>query len=280
MRLGVVMTGMGAHAAANTGVLRALSRRGMEPFAVCGMLGGAWPAALFASGRTGGADMEKAIRQTAACGRRLIASSVWARRGGAYPMASGARLNHLLNAQTGQRLLSLCPGAALFPCRLARSGQRVLFSTRAFVPEAGALLHTQASAAFAARAAMALPPFLAPMGFMGSPLLPETDVAFAVRQLQLMGAQRVLVVLPCLSPRHAADALDLAGAALGMAPPLSAHAGVLRIEMPDEVGALSLEKLALCCEAGERTACAELDQTLERMGLPLCRVLPFRRRSV
>jgi len=48
MRLGVVLTGTGAHAAACAGLLRALEERGIEPYCVCGMGGGAWPAALWA----------------------------------------------------------------------------------------------------------------------------------------------------------------------------------------------------------------------------------------
>ena len=51
MRLGVVLTGVGAHAAAGAGVLRALEERGIEPHCVCGMDGGAFAAALYAMGK-------------------------------------------------------------------------------------------------------------------------------------------------------------------------------------------------------------------------------------
>lgn len=280
MRLGVVMMGTGAHAAACVGVMKELSRRGIAPYAVCGMGMGAWPAALVAAGLNV-QDMERALHQAAGMGRKMIAPTAYERLG-RKAMPAGARLNHLLGVQTGQRVLALCPGAALFPCRMARSGQRVLFSTRAFMQDASAMLAMQASVGFAARACLAAPPFLAPVQFMGSPLLCETDAAFCARQLRLMGAQRVLIVAPYPSPRRVPDALDLAGTALRLAgeQPLCEEVGVLRIVMPESAGALSLEQMEICSEAGRSAAEQALDGVFERMGMAFCRVLPFRRQTM
>ena len=46
MRLGVVLTGAGACAAASAGALTWLLDAGVLPCAVCGMQAAAWPAAL------------------------------------------------------------------------------------------------------------------------------------------------------------------------------------------------------------------------------------------
>ena len=278
MHLGVVMTGAGAHAAACVGVLRELERRGITPYAVCGMLSGAWPAALFAAGLSL-ESMEKALHQAARAGRRMLAP-MWYERLGGSRMPSGARLNHLLGMQTGQRILSLCPGAALFPCRMTRTGQRVVFSSRAYMQDEGAMLAMQAGAGFAARAAMGLAPFLAPVEYMGSPLLGDTDTAFACRQLMLLGAHRVLLIEPTPSPRRMPDALDLAAGALRLAAArgLEPQTGVLRITMPDTIGALSLSGLEVCAKVGEIAAEKELDALLDHMGMARCRILAFRRR--
>ncbi|MBR4039146.1 MAG: hypothetical protein IKJ11_03500 [Clostridia bacterium] len=282
MRLGVVMTGMGAHAAACVGVLRELERRAVTPHAVCGLRAGAWPAALFAAGMSV-QSMEKALHQAAKAGPRLIAP-VWYECLRAMPMRvpAGMRLNRLLDMQTGRRILSMCHGEAMFPCRMMRTGQRVVFSTRSYMPDGGATLVMQASVGFAARAAMGLAPFLLPMQYMGSALLGEADTAFACRQLMLMGADRVLLIEPCPSPRRMPDALDMAGAALSFAaqqPPVP-ETGVLRIVMPDDAGALSLGRLEECAAAGECAAREQLDAIFERMGMAHCRVLAFRRRLI
>jgi len=274
------MMGMGAHAAASVGVMKELERRGIEPYAVCALGAGAWPAALFAVGYNA-ADMEKALHQAARLGRRMLAPVWYEYLNRMRPVVTeGMYLNRLLNSQTGQRVLSLCPGAALFPCRMARNGQRVVFSTRAFWQENGAMLVMQATAGFAARACMALSPFLLPLQYMGSSLLGETDAAFACRQLLALGAHRVLVVSPCPSPQSAPDALDLAGAPLRLAgeQPLGRDCAVLRVIMPQGVGALAFEKMESCAQAGENAARQELDALLHGMGMAYCRVLPFRRR--
>ena len=280
MRLGVVMTGVGAHAAACVGVLRELERRAITPHAVCGLQAGAWPAALFAVG-TSNQSMEKALCQAAQAGTRMIAPVWHERLGGTLAcMPEGVKLNRLLDMQTGQRILSMCHGQAVFPCRMMRTGQRVIFSSRSYMPDSGAMLVMQASIGFAARAAMSLAPFLSPMQYMGSALLGETDRAFACRQLMLMGADRVLLLVPCSSPRRVPDALDLAGAAFSLAAqqPFESEIGVLRITMPETAGALSLGRLEECAAAGECAAREQLDALFERMGMAQCRVLAFRRR--
>ena len=271
------MTGTGAHAAASVGVLRELERRGIAPYAVCGIQAGAWPAALFAAGLSMG-SMEKALQQAAKAGSRMIAP-VWYEKGPKGAMPSGVRLNQLLSAQTGQRILSLCPGVAVFPCRMSRTGQRVIFSTRAYMQDAGGMLATQAGISFAARACMGFAPFLAPVEYMGSPLLGETDLAFACRQLMLLGAQRVLVIDPAPSLRRVLDALDLASGALRMAAQHThePETAILRVPMPDTAGALSLTELEACARAGEDAAAANLDAALDQMGMARCRILAFRR---
>lgn len=279
LRLGIVMAGAGAHAAANIGVLRELERRGVTPYAVCGLHAGAWPAALHAAGMSR-QSMEKALHQAARAGSRMIAP-VWYERFAPLQtrMPSGVRLNHLLSAQLGQRILPMCHGIAVFPCRMMRTGQRVIFSTRSYMPDGGYMLAMQASLGFAARASMGFAPFLSPATYMGSYLLGEMDFAFACRQLMLLGAHRVLIVEPVPSPRRAPDALDLAaGALLRSGEQMhETETGVLRVTMPDSAGALSLSRLEECAAAGERTASRELDDLFERMGMAHCRVLAFRR---
>lgn len=279
MRLGVVMMGAGAYAAASIGVLSELSRRQIEPCAVCGMLGGAWPAALYAAGRDEDA-MYAAMQQTAAMGRRLLTPAQSGRallKKGRPAIADGARLERLLVAQAGQKILSLCPRPAVFLCRTARVGHPVIFSTRPYAQESGAMLTMQASVSFAARAAMTLPPVLAPVSWMGSTLLPHADAAMACRQLFALGAHRVLVIAPQPSPRGALDALDLAAMTAGFAPPEGEHIGVLRVQMPDGISALAFDQLEACHQAGALAAQRELDAVFERLGMAFCHVLPFRR---
>jgi len=244
---------------------------------VCGLRWGAWPAALFAAG-VSMEGMEKALHQAAHMGKRMIAPT-WYERLGRSCMPEGQRLNHLLAVQTGQRILSLCPGAALFPCRMLRSGQRVVFSTRAYMQDEGAMLAMQASAGFAARAAMGFSPFLAPVQYMGSPLLGDADTAFACRQLMLLGAHRVLLIEPLPSPRRIPDAWDLAYGALRLAAqrPHGQETAVLRIAMPESAGALSFAQMEECARAGRSAAQKELDALLDSIGLARCRVLAFRR---
>lgn len=281
MRLGIVITGTGVHAAAAIGVLDALFEREIEPHAVCGVLGGAWPAALYATGMES-ADMYAALVQAGRLGRGLFVPGASARalaRGGRQAIFGARRLERLLVMQSGQRMLSLCPRAAIFPCRTLRSGYPIVFSTRAYSQESGSMLSMQVSLSFAARAALAPPPLFPAMRWMGYDLLPLADEAHACRQLLAMGAQRVLIIAPQLSPRTEPDALDLAAAGMtrGSDAPTPAHAVILRVPMDDGITALSIEKLPACAQCGRRAAERDLDVCLSRMGMAYCRVLPFRR---
>lgn len=280
MRLGIVMAGAGAHAAAAIGVLDALRQREIEPEAVCGVLGGAWPAALFAAGMDQPA-MQAALLQAGRIGRGLAQPGASCRAlaaGRADSVLSARRLERLLIAQAGQRVLSLCPRPAVFLCRSLRAGNSILFSTRSYPQESGAMLTMQVSLSFAARAALAAPPMLPVVRWMGLPVLPLADVGLACRQLFAMGVHRVLVIEPQLSPRTDPDALDLAAAAMTPArEPAMEHACVLRVPMDDGVTALSIDKLPACAQCGRRAAERELDELLGQMGMASCRVLPFRR---
>ena len=126
---------------------------------------------------------------------------------------------------------------------------------------------------------MARPPFLSAMDWMGAPLLPVDDADFACRLLLKMGAQRVLVIVPQTSIRHEPDALEqaagLSGGLCGQM--LSENAGILRVMMDDRCGALSLERIAECAQTGKNAAAQNMEAALERLGMPLCRVLPFRK---
>lgn len=281
MRLGVLMLGTGAHAAACVGVMAELAKRQVEPYAVCGMHAGAWPAALHVAGQDAQA-MHASVAQAARMGKRLLQPNVSAGkilRHGRLALTDGMRVQRLLSAQAGQRILALCPRQGLFLCRTARSGHLLIFSTQAYVQQAGAMLNMQASVSFAARAAMAYPPFLPPVEWMGSPLLAEEDAALACRQLLAMGAHRVLVIAPQPSSRRRLDALDLTALSRRWngEDVMPERTGILRVPMPDDAGALCFGRLSACEEAGRRAAELELDRLFEQMGMAFCRVLPFRR---
>lgn len=281
MRLGIVMTGAGALGWAGAGVLTELGRRGIEPFAVCGMGGGAWPAALYMAGRSA-EEICAAMAQAACMGRRMLKSA-----GGAgallaqkrTEMIDSCRLEHLLISQASPRMLCLCPRPGIMLCRTVPYGRKVIFSTRPFEKEGQALLSMQPSVSFAARAAMTAAPFLKPVEWMGTQVLAEYDAGYACRQLLLMGAQRVLAVQPVLSSRRKCDALDLAAAACGAfeQPALPEQAALLRINMPPEAGALSADRLALIAGTAQWAAHDALDSVMEEMGMAYCRVLPFAR---
>lgn len=128
------------------------------------------------------------------CRRSVPRGSCWRERTDA--LCTGRRLEKLLLAQLGERMMSCSPQQGVFLTKAARSGHTVVFSTRACPQNADAILTLQASLSFAARAAMARPPFLSAMDWMGAPLLPVDDADFACRLLLKMGAQRVLVIAP------------------------------------------------------------------------------------
>lgn len=280
MRLGVVLTGIGACAAASAGALTWLLDAGVAPYAVCGMQAAAWPAALYLVGYD--ADrLRGAAVQAARAGRRLLMADASARDVLGMKKSAicrGRRLEKLLAAQTGERALGLCERQGVFLCRAARSGHVVAFCTQS-VTQDGAIVTLQASTAFAARAALSRPPFVSPMEWMGSPLLPMDDVPLACRLLQTMGAQRVLVVAPQTALRHQPDALEQAsGFFMPCAREMGGNVGVFRIPLPEKFGALSLSDLLLGADAGREAAAQGMEAALMRLGMPLCRVLPFRRK--
>lgn len=280
MRLGVVLTGIGACAAASAGALTWLLDAGVAPYAVCGMQAAAWPAALYLVGYD--ADrLRGAAVQAARAGRRLLTADASARDVLGMKKSAicrGRRLEKLLAAQTGERALGLCERQGVFLCRAARSGHVVAFCTQS-VTQDGAIVTLQASTAFAARAALSRPPFVSQMEWMGSPLLPMDDVPLACRLLQTMGAQRVLVVAPQTALRHQPDALEQAsGFFMPCAREIGGNVGVFRIPLPEKFGALSLSDLLLGADAGREAAAQGMEAALMRLGMPLCRVLPFRRK--
>ena len=280
MRLGVVLTGIGACAAASAGALTWLLDAGVAPYAVCGMQAAAWPAALYLVGYD--ADrLRGAAVQAARAGRRLLTADASARDVLGMKksvICRGRRLEKLLAAQTGERALGLCERQGVFLCRAARSGHVVAFCTQS-VTQDGAIVTLQASTAFAARAALSRPPFVSPREWMGSPLLPMDDVPLACRLLQTMGAQRVLVVAPQTALRHQPDALEQAsGFFMPCAREMGGNVGVFRIPLPEKFGALSLSDLLLGADAGREAAAQGMEAALMRLGMPLCRVLPFRRK--
>jgi len=282
MRLGLVLTGTGAHAAAGAGALRALMERGIEPHCVCGMGGGAWPAALYALGKDA-EEIREIIVHAEAAGKRLLLPGASARAiltGKKQALCDGRRLEKLLLMHAGHRVLSLADRTAVFPCRLARNGRRIVFSTRPFEPD-DALLAMQASVSFAARAAMTMPPLLAPPAYMGSFLLGESDLAFAWRLSVQLGAQRVLMAVPDVSPKRKPDALDLVAIARqggAQQAAREAQAGLLYMTMPETVGAADLDRASACELTGYFQAREQLDGLLEEMGMAGCRILPFERR--
>ena len=280
MRLGVVLTGAGACAAASAGALTWLLDAGVSPCAVCGMQAAAWPAALYLAGYDAG-RLRGAAAQAARMGRRLLradasASAVLGMKKSA--LCRGRRLEKLLAAQTGERALGLCERQGVFLCRAARSGHVVAFCTQS-VSQEGTIVTLQASAGFAARAALARPPFVSALEWMGSPLLPLDDLPLACRLLTAMGAQRVLVVAPQSALRHQPDALEQAsGFFVPCARELGENVGVFRIPLPEMLGALSLDRILPAMDVGREAAEQGMEAALERIGMPLCRVLPFRRR--
>ena len=280
MRLGVVLTGVGACAAASAGALTWLLDAGVAPCAVCGMQAAAWPAALYLVGYDA-QRMQGAAAQAARAGRRLLradasASSLLGMKKSA--LCRGRRLEKLLAAQTGERALGLCERQGFFLCRAARSGHVVAFCTQS-MPQEGAIVTLQASAGFAARAALARPPFVSAMEWMGSPLLPLDDLPLACRMLQALGAQRVLIVAPQSALRHEPDALEqTAGFFMPCARELGENVGVFRIPLPEKLGALSLDRILPAMDIGREAAAQGMEAALGCIGMPLCRVLPFRRR--
>ena len=59
---------------------------------------------------------------------------------------------------------------------------------------------------------------------------------------------------------------------------IGGNVGVFRIPLPEKFGALSLSDLLLGADAGREAAAQGMEAALMRLGMPLCRVLPFRRK--
>lgn len=276
LRLGVVLSGTGVHGAACAGVLQELWRRQMEPHAVCALGSGAWPGALFAAG-CDAAQMELACRQAQHMGRRMLRKAPGGIRGRKAALYTAEGMQRLLQAQTGGRLLALCPRKAIFPLRSQRSGC-MIFASRGCMVGEGVAASMQVSAAFAARAAMGLPPFLEPSQWMGMPLMPLRDYALASSLLALAGAQRILIVETQPQAGTGGDALLLAAACMEHEQERAIEQTMrLTIRIPEEIGAWSYDHMAACMEWGRRTAERELDGLFDAMGLAYCKVLPFKR---
>lgn len=277
MQLGVVLTGTGIFGAAGIGVLEALEERRIAPYAVCGIETGAWVAALHAVGRNA-AQMREAAEQVRKLRGQLLRPQASGRallKGKRLSLLSDKTLEHLLIAQTGGRILALCPQRVIFPFR--SSQMELVLASQVQAAHGMAITTMQATASFAARAAMALPPFLSPVEWIGSPLMPERDVARAANLLLTVGAHRVLVVRAVSSARHVPDALELTAFSQRRDSSLGQGAAELRLTMPDELCALSLEQIEQGIDRGKKMAERELDRIFEQMGMASCRILPFRR---
>ncbi len=282
MRLGVVMTGTGAFAAANVGVLRLLEERAIEIYTVCGMQGGAWTAALHVAGYDAG-RMEQALLHAGSGGGRLFRAQHAARSlmsGKRTCLCEGKGIDRLLRIQMGERLLGLCARRGIFPCRIADNGKHIVFATNAYACGRTYEITRQATVGFAARAAMGNPPFLSPLPWAGSWLLAEEDAAWAAQQLIYMGADRVLILHPCAANHGEMDALELAAAHRRwmQESECGQSAMALFAQMPAGVHALDYHKIPQIMKAGYEAAQAKLDAALRELGMTQCRILPFRAR--
>ena len=283
MRLGIVMMGTGVCAAANAGVLRLLEERAIEIYAVCGMQDGAWTAALHVTGYDA-QGMEKALVHGVGGSGRLFQAQHSSRAilsGKNGWISDGKRIDRLIKIQTGEKLLGLCGRRGIFPCRLASSGKRVIFTTCAYACGRACELAQQATTGFAARAAMANPPFLAPLPWAGTWLLAEEDAAWAAQQLIQMGADRVLMINPRAQSDGKMNALELASArrSWAMDNEETETTTVLHVCIPQGVHALDYQQIESVVQAGYEAAQAGIDAALQKLGMTQCRILPFRART-
>lgn len=111
MRLGVVLMGLGAHAAASAGALEWMLDAGVRPYALCGMQSAAWASALYLAGYDA-RGIKAAVMQAACLGRRLLPAQRSARKllaGKTDALCAGRRLEKLLLAQLGERMMSCSP---------------------------------------------------------------------------------------------------------------------------------------------------------------------------
>lgn len=116
MRLGVVLMGLGAHAAASAGALEWMLDAGVRPYALCGMQSAAWASALYLAGYDA-RGIKAAVMQAACLGRRLLPAQRSARKllaGKTDALCAGRRLEKLLLAQLGERMMSCSRSRASF----------------------------------------------------------------------------------------------------------------------------------------------------------------------
>jgi len=283
MRLGLIMRGAGACAAVNVGVLEVLLSRGLDVYAVCGVNGGAWFAAQYISGM----DMTSMKKSLSLLSRgagtmlRGCYPAGWLFRGRKAWLCEGNRINHLLKLQTGEKLLALCSRRGIFPLRVASTGRRIIFSTCAYAQGREAMLSQQATVSFAARAAMARPPLIAPLPWGGSWLLADEDAVWSAQQLLQLGADRVLIVDPRPALSRELDALELASVTGGFSleEAESCVTGLFTIRIPPYIGALDFKKMPEIAQIGYEAAQTQLDAALEKLGMTQCRILPFKARA-
>lgn len=283
MRLGVIMRGAGACAAANVGVLEAFFSRGLDVYAVCGVNGGSWFAAQYVSGMDM-TSMKESLSFLKRINGGMLRAHCPARllfQGRRAWLCEGNRINRLLKLQTGEKLLALCSRRGIFPLRVASTGRRIVFSTCAYAQGREAMLCQQATVSFAARAALARPPLLAPLPWGGSWLLADEDAVWAVQQLLQLGADRVLIIDPRPALSRNLDALELASAPgdFSLHEAESSVTGLLTIRMPPRIGALDFKETPEIARIGYEAAQAQLDAALEKLGMAQCRILPFKARE-
>ena len=283
MRLGIVMLGTGAYAAANIGAIRALRARGIEPYAVCGMQTGAMIAALHLSGMDD-SEMENALAHVMRGYKKMLRSrcaSADLLAGRKSALLSGGAAARLLDGKGLDRLLGLCDRRGMFICRSASSGRRIIFSSRPYVQGTDAALTLQATVSFACCAALAKPPFLTSMTWLTSAIVPEENPAYAADQLLRMGADRVLVIEPRACACHKMDALELSDARIRwmLDEAMPEGVGLLRLMMPEDIGALAFGRMQRIAQIGYDGAQSQLDGALGALGMAMCRVIPFKQRA-
>ena len=143
------------------------------------------------------------------------------------------------------------------------------------------MLSQQATVSFAARAAMARPPLIAPMPWSGSWLLADEDAVWAAQQLLQLGVDRVLIVDPRPALSRELDALELASAAgsFSLEEAESPVTGLFTIRIPPRMGALDFKKMPEIAQLGYEASQTQLDAVLEKLGMAQCRILPFKARA-
>ena len=143
------------------------------------------------------------------------------------------------------------------------------------------MLSQQATVSFAARAAMACPPLIAPLPWGGSWLLADEDAVWAAQQLLQLGADRVLIVDPRPALSRKMDALELAlvTGSFSLEEAESPVTGLFTISIPPHMGALDFKKMPEMAHIGYEASQTQLDAVLEKLGMARCRILPFKARA-